>query len=210
VRTVTTIEVIHPEVVPRGVFEYQHGWGDSVEASISTGFDHWARSDLVPLLDALKPTPESCMVLGNPFPGRDGQVTRPRRAILGPVLHMVANQARSQPEDDGRPAVGGTGDEEHPFCPCCLLTRSFAAFEELFEDDAFHGIRLYAARAPDGSPMADCRVDGHNWEPGAQALREYVKTWPGAGFESRKQYVILQNSPVSDETGPSLPEDRPS
>lgn len=39
-------------------------------------------------------------------------------------------------------------------------------------------------------------VNGHDFEPGAAALREYVKTWPGAGFEFRKQYVVLHCLPL--------------
>jgi hypothetical protein len=89
-RTVTTIGISHPELVPQGVFEYQHGWGDSVEGSIHTGFDQWARTDLVALLDALKPRPESCMMLEMSFPEREGQPARLRRAILGPVAHFAA------------------------------------------------------------------------------------------------------------------------
>jgi hypothetical protein len=40
--------------------------------------------------------------------------------------------------------------------------------------------------------IADCRVNGEPFEEGKQALRRYVETWPDAGFEWRKQYVILQ------------------
>ena len=40
--------------------------------------------------------------------------------------------------------------------------------------------------------MADCRVNGDDFEPGAIALRAYATTWPDAGYEFRKQYVIFQ------------------
>ena len=42
-----------------------------------------------------------------------------------------------------------------------------------------------------GKAQADCRVNGSDWEKGAEALRHYVATWPEAGFEMRKQYVVL-------------------
>ena len=90
-----------------------------------------------------------------------------------------------------RPAVAEP--EEHPFCPCCLLTRSWEAFRELIEGDGFYGLRLFAMRDPEGNPRADCRVNGAEWERGKQALREYVRTWPGAGVEFRKQFVVLQS-----------------
>ena len=77
------------------------------------------------------------------------------------------------------------------------MTNSFAAFKDLIEDDAFPGIRFFAARDADGSPLADCRVNGEDWEPGAEALRAYVKTWPGDGYEFRKQYVVLQTVPAT-------------
>jgi hypothetical protein len=78
--------------------------------------------------------------------------------------------------------------------PCWDSARkSFPAFKDLFEGDGFYGVRLYAARDEAGVPLADCRVNGEDYESGASALREYAKTWPPAGFEFRKQYVVLHS-----------------
>lgn len=180
-RTVTTIAFRHDNAVPSGCFEYQHGWGATAVDSVRTGFDQWAQTDLVAILESLEPTPPTCMTLQMSFPEKDDRPERHRRAVLGPVAHFPAELPPPN------------GDEEHPFCACCLLTRTLLAFKDQLEDDDFHGIRLFATRNADGSPAADCRVDGQDWEPGAEALRQYVKTWPGTGFEFRKQYVILQN-----------------
>jgi hypothetical protein len=185
VRTVTTIETSHPDLVPDGVFEFQHATGEDTEGSFRTGFDQWARTDLVALKDALRDTPESCMTLRMSIPGRQGAPPRHRRAILGPVAHFVQNPP---PEPEA-----GSGDE-HAFCPCCLVTRSFEAFKVLFEGGGFFAVRLFAARDVNGQPQADCRVNGADWEPGAEALRRYVRTWPGTGYEFRKQYVILHST----------------
>jgi len=65
------------------------------------------------------------------------------------------------------------------------------AFKELIEGSRFYGLRLFAARDEKGVPQADCRVNGEDWEKGAEALRKYVTTWPGIGYEFRKQYVVL-------------------
>jgi hypothetical protein len=62
----------------------------------------------------------------------------------------------------------------------------------LIEGDAFYGLRLFALRDEDGNPGADCRVNGDDWEKGAQAFHAYASTWPSAGYEFRKQYVVLQ------------------
>jgi hypothetical protein len=39
----------------------------------------------------------------------------------------------------------------------------------------------------DRKPKADYRVNGDDWEKGAQTLRDYVSTWPLTGFEVCKQ-----------------------
>lgn len=180
VRTVTTVEIRHPAVIPHGVFEFQHAAADSAPESVTQGLDQWVRTDFLALLDSLRPKPEVCMCLEMEFPESDGRPTRTRRAILGPVTHYATQ------------SPGSADPEGHPFCSCCLLTRSFEAFKPLFEADVFFGLRLFASRGTDGMPEADCRVNGEDWEAGALALREYVTTWPGSGFEFRKQYVILQ------------------
>lgn len=192
VQTVTTMQSNHPELVPEGVFEYQHSTGDSVADSISKGFDQWAQLDFIPLLAALHPEPKWCTALVIEFPAERGKLARTRRALLGPVMHFMQN-----PPDQKDP-VGDSENrqaddrEEHPFCPCCLLTRSFEAYKELIEGDGFYGLRLFAARDSAKEAQADCRVNGDDWEKGAQALRAYVSTWPDAGYEFRKQYVVLQ------------------
>jgi Family of unknown function (DUF6348) len=183
VHTVTTVQVNHPVLAPDGVFEYQHATGDSLAEAIRNGFSQWVTLDFVTLLDALQPNPKSCTTLQMEFPATDRQPARKRRAVLGPVSY-----ARSEPAAE----ACATDGEAHPFCPCCLLTNSYDAFRSLIESDRFCCLRLFAQRLQDGTPGADCRVNGEDWEPGAEALRLYVRTWPPGGFEFRKQLVVLQ------------------
>ena len=183
VRTTTTIQVHHPALTPDGVFEYQHSWGDTVAESLSKGFDQWAQVDLVAFQDALLPKPATCLTMEMSFPEKEGKPAYWRRAVLSPVAHFRANPPAPGPD---APA------EEHPFCACCFLTNTFLAFKGLIEADGFFALRLFGARDPDGSPQADCRVNGEDWPPGAKAVRAYVQTWPGSGYEFRKQYVLLQ------------------
>ena len=176
-QTVTTVQTNHPTLAPGGVFEYQHAAGDSIADSISKGLEQWVQSDFVPLLDALRPTPESCTAVEWAFPAKDGKPARVRRAVLGPAARFV--------QEPPSKAEGNTA-EEHPFCHCCPLTNSFEAFRDLIEGDDLYCLRLFAARDANGVPQADCRVNGEDWEKGAQALRDYVRTWPAAGLEFRK------------------------
>jgi hypothetical protein len=138
------------------------------------------QTDFVTLLEATQDKPVKCTQMQMEFPARDGKPAKARRVILGPVSHY----AQCPPT----PAT----PEEHPFCSCCLLTRSFEAFKQYIEGDGFFGLRLYAARDQNGQAAADCRINGDEYEPGKAALRKYVSTWPAAGFEFRKQYVVIQ------------------
>jgi hypothetical protein len=185
VHTVTTMQSHHPALVPDGLFEYQHSTGTSVAEAISAGFNQWVQMDFVVLLDALRSRPQTCMLLELELPVREGRPARKRRAVLGPVSHFQ--------EHPPQPSAGAD-PEEHPFCQCCLLTRTFEAFRELLEGEGFHGLRFFAARDADGQPQADCRVNGEDWEPGARALRAYAATWRPAGYEFRKQYVVFQTA----------------
>lgn len=182
VRTTTTVEVSHPQAFPAGLFEYQHSAGRDLNESIRKGFDQWARLDLVTLLDALKPKPETCLVLEMRFGSDDDALAR--RAVLGPVAHYAVNPPPAEPGDEAHP----------PFCGCCLLTNCFEPFQGLMRADAFYGVRLFAALDENGQPQADCRVNGEDFEAGAEALRRYATTWPPAGYEFRKQYVVLQTA----------------
>ena len=142
--------------------------------------------DLPVFLDAIEQKPKHCTLLQFEIPG-DGTVgPRKRRVVLGPIAHLVNRSAEKLKEE-----------EAHPFCPCCLFTRTAGVLKQRVSDDRFYGIRLFATRDPDGVSEADCRLNGENWEPGKAALTDYVNSWPDLGFEFRKQFVIVQNQPVN-------------
>ena len=187
--SITIISATHPEFAPDGIFEFQHATGDNATAAICRGFEEWAQLDLTVLMDAELDKPKHCTAFEMTFPPRDGAPPLNRRAVLGPVKHFV----QALP---GAAAVDPTlRDEDHPFCPCCLFTNAFKDFSPFIEADGFFGIRMVALRDENGSPQADCRVNGQDWEAGAQALRDYVDRWPQAGYELRKQYIALQDIP---------------
>ena len=87
------------------------------------------------LLDALKIGAEHCAAFEFSFPRSNGEEFV-RRALLGPIGHVVEDAERAS-------------DTEHPFCPCCMLTNSYGAFESLVEGDGFFAIRLLAMRNGD-------------------------------------------------------------
>jgi hypothetical protein len=188
VQTVTTIDIRHAAFNVERIYEYQHSSGNSTEESLAFGFDQWAKTDLVALLDALRTAPVDCTTLDMEFPASGTTPARHRQAVLGPVAHTCE---RPRPPRERPPE----NQDDHDFCPCCLLTHSFEAFKKLIEDDTLYGIRLLALRDQNGDAAADCRVNGEEWEAGKKALRSYVSTWDDAGFEMRKQYVVLRTVP---------------
>ena len=183
VKTTTTIDVWHPRLIPSGLFEYQHAAADTLEKALSEGFEGWEAVDLPVLLDALRPRAETCGALEMTFPAKEGRPGLTRRAVLGPVAHFAKEASARE--------SGAAGEEDHAFCSCCFVTQNYEAFRSQLESDECVGIRFYAARYADGSPKADCRINGEDHEPGMASLRDYVARWPGSGFEFRKQYVLI-------------------
>lgn len=181
VQTLTTVEVTNAAGIPAGVFEFQHSTGDDIQASITKGFNSWMEGDLPVFVDALREQPEQCTYLQ--IEPAAGTGLGKRRVVLGPVGHLVTRPAENE-------------QEEHPFCPCCLFTKTGEIWKEKVDGSDFYGIRLFAMRGPDGSAGADCRVNGEDWDAGKAALIEYVKSWPDRGVEFRKQYIIMQSRPT--------------
>lgn len=195
-QTVTTIQVNHVKLVPAGTFEFQHAMGTDSNESFAKGFDQWAQMDWIALLEALTDRPEKCTSMQMNLPATEGKHGLIRRAVLGPVAHFMERP----PEIEKQDPQSAEGDE-HDFCPCCLLTKSFRAFQSFLEADGFFGIKMFALRGKDGTPQANCRINGEEWEAGAIALREFATTWPDVGYEYRKQYVVLHSldkQPVSE------------
>jgi len=195
IKTTTTIEIRHPVKIPEPIFEYQHSSGDSAQESISKGFEQWYALDFAPLTDAMRADPRNCLVMKLDFIQGEWAGMK-RRVVLGPVGHFRQHAVQEKPRE---------GSDEHPFCRCCLFTRCLDAFKAKVESRGFYALRLYAVRGPDGAADADCRINGEDFDPGKDALKRYVGTWPAAGVEFRKQYVIVQDAPDDGGGGESQP-----
>ena len=172
VNTITTIEINHPVLCPRGTFEYQHAVGGTLDDSLQKGFIKWADSDLPVFIDAIQEKFVTCTWLLL-------DVARRRQVVFGPPVHG----ANRDVFDAG---------EAHNFCPCCLFTNALDAFRDQIQGDEFHGIRLFATRDAKGAALADCRINGIDWPPGVAALLKYIATWPDRGLEYRKQFVAIR------------------
>lgn len=193
VKTITRTIAWHADF-PEGLIEYQHSSGPDVRAATIAGFRQWARLDLEAIEDALPDAEQHCLHINYAFPAKDDTPARRRRVVLGPP----ARHARIDAAD---PAANA--DQAHPFCACCLYTNTMEAFAPLLESDEVLGLRLYALRNEDGSTEADCRVNGVDFPPGAEALRAYAATWPGQWLEFRKQYAVVCNPPAGSDIAAS-------
>lgn len=184
VRTVTTIEINHAELFPKGLFEYQHAIGDTIEESLQRGFENWLQIDLPVFVAAFRSKQKQLTSLLMEFPAKRSAKAIKREIILGPVSHLASRETTAP-------------DEEHSFCPCCLFTNCMDAFSKQLAAGAFYGIRLFASRNADGEAEADCRINGVDWQAGTAALIKYVSSWPDRGFEIRKQFVAIRTVPGS-------------
>ena len=181
VRTATATLTSHGTAFPDGLYEYQHAIGADVESALHNGFDTWARTDLVAILDALAVQPEHCTTMELDLPSDAEQGPRCRQIVFGPTARYAAS-----------PAVE---EADHGFCPCCLFTNSRAAFQSNLAADGVFGIRIFVNRDSDGEFTADCRVNGQDHPEALPLLIEYARSWPGEGNEFRKQYVVIRDKP---------------
>ncbi len=93
VQTTTTIDVRHANLIPDGLFEYQHSTGDNVEDALAKGFASWEQIDLSVLIDALQEDPKTCSAMSMTFPAKEGAPVRTRRAVLGGVAYYIHTTA---------------------------------------------------------------------------------------------------------------------
>lgn len=177
VQSVTTIQVHHARLFPDEYFEFQHSTGDSLRSSAAEGFRSWVLGDLVVLEDALVTPTKNCLAIELAL--AEGCK---RRAVLGPVSYVAERQSPQ------------AADDHPPFCSCCMLSKSFEAFEEFFLRNGTFAIRMFAQRDANGTAAADSRVNGLNFRPGKDALTAYASTWTDAGFEFRKQLVVVHDA----------------
>lgn len=179
-RSSTTIETASG--LFSGLFEYQHSISEeSLDDALREGFRTWCRMDLPVLRDALRDEPQDCPAMNMSFPNHNNEQSQRRRVLFGPVSHYAIHPQELEQNTE----------EEHAFCPCCLFTNTIDAFRDLLQSQEIHMIRFYAARDSEGTPMADCRINGEDYAPGHAALLKYVHTWPNQGLEFRKQLVML-------------------
>ncbi len=166
-----------------GLFEYQHANGADEQASLLSGFQAWARVDLVTLQTAIGAEgAQGLPMMGLTYPGGDEGEEHQRTVVLGPLAHYRAHEVDAST----------CSEDDHGSCPCCLFTRSMEAFDDLLKARPFLAIRLFASRDADGLCEADCRVNGHDFAAALPLLRAYAARWPQAGLEFRKQYVVIR------------------
>lgn len=197
-RTSTVVEVYHP-LINDVLFEYQHAAGNSQLASLQSGFKSWARMDLAALLDAVGDELKYPS-LGISYTDDKSGAEYSRQVVLGPMSHYQEHtpeqaEARISCDAEGEEDKEGP-DDDHDFCPCCLFTNSMEAFDGALKSQEFLGVRLFASRDKDGEVSADCRINGHDFAAALPYLTAYAQSWPQAGFELRKQYVVIRNKPA--------------
>jgi len=175
--TLTTLAVAHERLLPNSLFEYQQGVFKQLKATLGAGLAQWVTQDLPVFMEALSGDLKTCMAM-------DLEVYKNplfvRRALLGPINHRYSQNNPIK--------------EEHPFCQCCLLSNTYKIFEPLLTQAKTIGLHMAVYRDTKGQVQAECRINGIDWPPGADALKLYGQTWPDRGEELRRQYVLFYTS----------------
>ena len=181
-RACTIIRFSHRDLGCQECFEWQHSVGTTLQAACRIGFEKWCKSDWVALLDATRRDPDTCTCLEIRHPDR----ALVQRYVLGPV-EMFADPAADLE------LANAPGRDGHGFCTCCLTTACMDVLQPALEGHSFSGIRYFVMRDDDGTCSADCRINGMDFDPGKAILVELAKLWPGKGFQTRKQYVVVHD-----------------
>nr|WP_175429135.1 hypothetical protein [Lysobacter enzymogenes] len=126
IRTASTIQCNHPRLFPQGLFEYQHATGETFDDSVKRGFDQWARTDLLALLDATRAEPETCMTMRMEFGGEDGAPRRERRIVFGPVASFGRAQ-QAEAEARAPPLARPMANRRTRARPATMATRTASA-----------------------------------------------------------------------------------
>ena len=176
VHCATTIQIHHPTLLPEGIFEYQYAVGKTPAEALNEGFRLWLASDWLVLLDAVAEEQGEYMRLEMTFDHT--QPPLKRRISLGNVVYYYEYE----------PEVSDEANLCH-----CLFTHCLETFKSLLQDKRNYAIRLFASRDGMGQTNADCRVNGEAWAEGVEGIKAYAATWADAGFEFRKQYVVVRN-----------------
>jgi hypothetical protein len=174
----TTIQVNHPQLIPHGVFEYQHTNGDSIAEALNEALYSWYQCDLPVFLDMRQKEPQYCSAWSVQYDAPP----RTRRALLGPLMMMRADHDAPLP-------VEKSG---HETCPCCMFTAVIEKFDHAVKSADVQCVRLFAFKDDRGETSVDCRINGEEYDDGKLALAKYAKEWTG-GPQFRKQYVILHD-----------------
>ncbi|NDI86320.1 DUF6348 family protein [Undibacterium crateris] len=180
VKTATRITVWHTEFFPEGITEYQHALGKDESSALSEGIQNWINMDLVALEEAVVDYPQQCAVIELNTAAGESAAARYRQIILGPVAHLATLPEKKK--------------EDHPFCPCCLMTETMEAFHDVLQTERLLGIRLFVSRDQHGQLNADCRVNGEDFPAALPLLTAYAEKWPQRGLEFRKQYVLVRSA----------------
>jgi Family of unknown function (DUF6348) len=123
------------------------------------------------VVEAVSGTADRCPVLTT-----QGSEALPAgwRIVLGPLWYMTQH--------------GG----QTPCCPYCLFTLSAPSLRALFAEPRCTGVRIFAARNPDGTGSADCRANGVDLPTAAAAIAAGAAAWPNDdGGAYRRQYMLL-------------------
>ncbi|MBK8093271.1 MAG: hypothetical protein IPK32_15100 [Verrucomicrobiaceae bacterium] len=181
-RSCTIISFDHSGLGCHRCFEWQHSIGETLEEACRVGFEKWCKTDLVALLDATRNRAEDCTCMEMAFPNRSPG----KRCVFSPV-EIVANPASDLD------LINSSDPDSHSFCPCCLTTACMKELKPYIEGTGFTGVRYFVMRDNEGNLNADCRVNGLEFDPGKAALIRYAESWPGTGFQYRKQYVVVHD-----------------
>jgi hypothetical protein len=137
------------------------------------GVQQFTEEVLPVVAEAVSGTANRCQVLTTDGSGEQA-LPADWRIVLGPLWYLTEH--------------GG----QTPCCSHCLFTLSLPSLRALFAEPRCTGVRIFAARNPDGTGSADCRANGVDLPKAAAAIAAGAAAWPNDGGGAyRRQYMLF-------------------
>jgi hypothetical protein len=166
-----------PRVSAAPILEFANGVGGTLDEALDNAIASWCATDLPVFADALREDPAECRLMT-----KDQADGSPVRIVLGPLRYWSAEGAA-------------------PCCDVCLFTALLKSDPALFDAREPTAIKAFVTRDAKGAVCADLRVNALDSERHRAAMEDWARSWDGAGFAARKQFMLV-GAPAPSATRP--------
>lgn len=165
---------IHPVYFPEGIEEHLAGLGSTIEEKVETALVNYIQSIFLTIMDSLSDShvPELDFMT----------MTGDQMVLWHPKIGDLMTQEQWMPIE-GEPLYEVIGEK----------------VKKNLTGNKLNWIKLFAAKQPDGSVIAECILNNVPWPEGTAAIGAYAESWDTGGrFKTMKQFIMFRKCDEHD------------